>query len=362
MSFFISVRNFYGRFERPISSLSLIGGFVFDALTLKRLDTLWENFWVVAHLLIVGVFIVLVNKTENSGGDEKNPERAHFWYVNILQFFFGGILSTYLVFYFRSGDLSVSWPFLLILALAFWANESLKRHYEILSFQVSLFFLSIFSFATFLLPVLLHQIGPVIFLLSGAVSLLTIFLFLRILWRVNREHFRKSKKIITVAIVVIFAGMNILYFTHVLPPIPLSLKSGDAYHSIQKDADGNYVVGFEDIGWKSFVTIYPDLHIVLGEPVYVYSAVFAPTSLNTTITHKWQYYDESAKKWLDEGFVFLPVLGGRGDGFRTYSIRNIDLAGKWRVNVETTRGELIGRIRFNIISVPQDITPTYKTI
>ena len=139
------IRNFYGKFERPISSLSLVAGFVFDALTLKRVDTLWENIWIFGHLFIIGVFITLIHLRENEGGNEKNPKKAHFWYVNILQFFFGGILSTYLVFYFRSADIFVTWPFIALLVGAFIANESLKRHYIRLSFQISLFFLSIYS-------------------------------------------------------------------------------------------------------------------------------------------------------------------------------------------------------------------------
>ena len=62
------IRNFYGRFDRPISSISLVGGFVFDALTLKRLDTLWENLWILGHLLVVGIFITLIHLQENEAG------------------------------------------------------------------------------------------------------------------------------------------------------------------------------------------------------------------------------------------------------------------------------------------------------
>ena len=43
-------RDWYARHERALSSTSLIGGFVFDALTLKRVDFVWENIWVIAHL------------------------------------------------------------------------------------------------------------------------------------------------------------------------------------------------------------------------------------------------------------------------------------------------------------------------
>ena len=67
---FEPIRNFYGRFERPISSLSLIAGFVFDAITLKRVDMFWENFWIIAHLVIVGTFITLIHLREVEAGGE----------------------------------------------------------------------------------------------------------------------------------------------------------------------------------------------------------------------------------------------------------------------------------------------------
>src|SRR6266481_10022587 len=142
---FAWVRSRYGRFERPISSLSLIGGFVFDAFTLRRVDLFWDNIWVVGHLAIVTACAIWIHLIDNAADEhgvrpEEDPHRLNFWLVNMMQFFFGGILSTYLVFYFRSSLLAVSWPFLLILAAAFVANESLKRHYARLAFQITLLF------------------------------------------------------------------------------------------------------------------------------------------------------------------------------------------------------------------------------
>src|SRR3989338_9451002 len=234
MSIVEYARSWYGRFERPISSLSLILGFVFDALTLRRVDTLWENLWVFAHIIIIGVFIALIHIKEKNDDDEKDSSKAHFWYVNILQFFFGGILSTYLVFYFRSADIFVTWPFVFILAVAFIANESLKRHYIRFSFQISLFFLSVYSFAIFLVPVVLHKIGNFIFLLSGILSVLFIFLFIKIFFYFTKEKFTESKTMIFPVIFGIFTLVNLLYFTNLIPPIPLSLKDAGVYHSIQK--------------------------------------------------------------------------------------------------------------------------------
>ena len=344
------LRNWYGKYERPISSLSLIGGFVFDALTLKRVDLFWENFWVVAHLVIVGVCIVLVHALEKNEGDEINPSKKHFWLVNILQFFFGGILSTYLVFYFRSSDILVSWPFFLVLGIAFWANEALKKNFMRLAFQISLFFLSLFCFAIFLVPILIHQLGAWIFILSGVASLVSIAIFLYIIWYFARDEFNKSKKFTLASIAGVFILMNVFYFTDLIPPIPLSLKDAGVYYSLQRNSDGNYVTVGELEPWTNFFKLYPDFHYITGSPIIVYSAIFSPEKLNITVTHQWQKQDASGK-WVTVNQVSLNVVGGRDGGFRTFSEKTIGLTpGHWRVNVLTTRGQVIGQIRFNLIA------------
>ncbi len=355
---FDPLRAWYGKYERPVSSLSLVGGFVFDALTLKRVDMFWENFWVLGHIVLIAVLMVLVHAIENEPGDEADPEKLHFWLVNALQFVFGGVLSVFLVFYFRSGDLSVSWPFLLILALAFWANESLKRHFVRLTFQVSLFFLSLFSCAIFLVPVIVHDIGVKVFLVSGGVSLIFMLMFLSILAYYSKEKFVKSQGMIFSSVLGIYITMNILYFTNLIPPIPLSLKASGAYHFIQRQ-DDTYVAQSENTTLGTFFESYPEFRAENGGPVYAYSAIFSPTLFNTEVIQVWEHYDDINKDWIESDRVILPVVGGRENGFRTYSIKsNLD-AGKWRVNVITERGQLIGRIRFTM--VPVENTPTLKS-
>lgn len=354
--FFIEpIRNFYGRFERPISSLSLVLGFVFDAVTLKRVDTLWENIWILGHLIIVGIFIILIHIQEKEEGDEANPGRKHFWYVNILQFFFGGILSTYLVFYFRSADIFTTWPFIALLVGAFFANESLKRHYIRFSFQISLFYLSIYSFTIFLVPILLHKIGTWIFILSGLVSLIFITAFIFILSSFVKKEFTESKKLIISLILGITILINILYFTNLIPPMPLSLKDAGVYHSIQKEMTGNYLVAYEDRGWRRYFDFYPNFNKVAGAPIYAFSAIFSPKNLNINIIHEWQYYDEAQSEWITNNIINLPVKGGRDGGFRTYSMRSNLREGKWRVKIKTEHGQTIGHVRFQIIEA--DIEP-----
>ena len=352
------LRTVYARLEHPISSISLLGGFAFDAMTLKRVDTFWENFWIVAHLAIVAVCILLVNRVEFRDADPKDAPRVHFWLINAMQFVFGGLLSTFLVFYFRSGSLRVSWPFFAMLGAAFLANENLKHHYARLYFQISFFFLSLYCFTIFILPVLLHRIGPFIFLLSGAVSLGLLFLFLGLLRYVSGEELVASGGRLTVSIGSVFLAINILYFLNLIPPLPLSLQNAGAYHAITRNADGNYSVESEKPELLGFFRLTGTFHATPGASVYADSAIFSPTALNTKIIHEWQFY-EPGHGWTSRGRVELVVLGGRGGGYRTYSVKTGITPGAWRVNVETLNGALLGRLRFNVIE--QSTTPVLIT-
>lgn len=77
-----------------------------------------------------------------------------------------------------------------------------------------------------------------------------------------------------------------------------------------------------------------------------YTAVYAPAGLRQLIEHVW---------WKDGRLLgripLSPVLGGRKEGFRTYS-RKADLKppyeGRYRVDVVTASGQLIGRLRFTV--------------
>jgi hypothetical protein len=346
----------YARTQLSLSSVSLVGGFVFDAVTLKRIDMFWENFWVVVHLLVVAFCILWVTREENFDPQrEGSATTLDSWLINLLQFFFGGLLSTFMVFYFRSGTFWVSWPFYLLLATAFIANEKLKSRSARLEFQLSLLFLSLFCFMIFILPVVVHAMGRLVFLLSGALSLVLWWLFVRVLRERAKESFSYPETVVA-STVVIFILMDVLYFTNVIPPLPLSLQDASVHHSVMRTESGAYLVQSESPGWLGFFRLAPRFHSVPGVPVYFYSAVFSPTSLNTEIIHEWQIYD-GKRGWITADRIPLSVRGGRDGGYRTYSVKSGIKAGAWRVNVETPTGAILGRFRFNVLSQSGVPTP-----
>jgi uncharacterized protein DUF5924/DUF2914 family protein len=78
-----------------------------------------------------------------------------------------------------------------------------------------------------------------------------------------------------------------------------------------------------------------------------YTAVYAPVGVRQPIAHVWWRDGEQIARVA----LPTPVMGGRRQGFRTYS-RYTDLkpplAGRYRVDVVTASGQLIGRLRFTV--------------
>lgn len=356
------VIKWFEKHERRISTFFLLTGFVVDSFTLKRVDSLFENLWTIGLILGASFCMVLMHYMENKSGDEKDPTKLAFWLVNMLQFFFGGLLSVFLIFYFRSGDFFVSWPFFLLLGIAVIANERMKNHYVRLTFQMSLLFLVTFCSAIFLIPVLTHKIGVETFVLAGLLSIIFIWVLIKIISKINPKDYVKSRRMLIVSVSTIFIVMNFLYFNNLMPPIPLSLKDSGVYYEIHRSTNGQYIGRYEKTDWRSYFVMYDDFRINPGENVYVYSAVFSPTSLNTTVKHVWQYYNEYVGDWVDYSTIELPLVGGRSGGFRTYSVKSNLMSGKWRVNVENIRGQVVGRIRFNIVHVFGDVITQTKIL
>ncbi|MFM2357617.1 MAG: hypothetical protein RJA61_354 [Candidatus Parcubacteria bacterium] len=83
--------------------------------------------------------------------------------------------------------------------------------------------------------------------------------------------------------------------------------------------------------------------------MYVFSAVFAPTRLNTNIVHKWQYFDYTINRWATASTIEFPIVGGEDGGYRGYSTKSSLTEGDWRVNIETRQGQVIGRVKFRVI-------------
>ncbi len=350
--------------ERVVFLIALTAGFIFDSFTLVRIDGSRDHLILGSYLFIALVGIFFVNLAENKMSSERLAKLSP-WFLFAMQFAFGGLFSNFVVLYSRSATFLTSWPFLLLLVGLLIGNEFFKKHYDRLILQLSIFFLTIFSFLIFFVPIVIGKMGDSIFLLSGAISLFVIFCIVCILSKFISEKIRKQQVRLFCAIGVLFILINTLYFTNIIPPIPLSLKDAEVYHSVMRDSKAGYVVTSEvEVDPSMFLGLYPRekvLHIRRGDPLYVWSSVFAPTKLSTSIVHQWNYFDENKKVWTSSIRVEFSIVGGRDEGYRGYSYREDMIEGLWRVDIETPTGQIIGSEKFRVETVSNIPTLSTKT-
>ena len=86
---------------------------------------------------------------------------------------------------------------------------------------------------------------------------------------------------------------------------------------------------------------------VKARGLVAYTAIYAPAGLRQPVSHVWRHRGR-----VIETVALAPVLGGRREGYRTYSRKTSfpeDPEGRWSVDVLTTSGQLIGRVRFRIV-------------
>ncbi len=341
-NFYKKITHWYERYEKRISVSSLVVGFFIDSLTLQSIDNLWDNLWIAFNLLVAGLCIILLNR-----GNKESDEG--FLLPNILQFSFGALFGSIFVFYLRSSTLSATWPFLAVILFAILFNEFFQKRYSKLAFRLSFLYFATFSTTIFLLPILFKKLDASIFVLSGLASLLIIWFFLRLFSKLAREKFLQERTHIGAFIIAIYIGINALYFSDLIPPIPLSLKESAIYYQIEKGPTGDYYFSGEKRGVMDYFTLWPKVKWQPGEALNAYTAIFAPANISLDVYHDWQYQNEQGD-WVIATRIPLHLSGGRAEGFRTYSTKYNFTPGKWRVDVKTTRGQIIGRLNFQVVS------------
>lgn len=343
------VKDFFFRYERYVSPVTLCSGFIVDNIMLKRIDVFFSNAVIISYLIVAALCILTLNIAQTKAGDQGRETTFHVILVFIMQFSFGGLFSASFLFYSRSGSIFAGWPFLLLILGYLLGNEFLRKNYTRLGFQVSAFFAALFSYLIFFLPVILGRMDDAIFLLSGISSMIITGFFVYMLSWFTPARVRKGAGIVIAAVLGIFVVVNTLYFANLIPPIPLALKELSIQRSLQHYPDGSYLLTGERQSW--FATFFgrSEVSYVPGQPLYAFSAVFAPSRLATEVEHVWQYRDSSTGEWATASRIPLLITGGRDGGFRTYSVKESLFPGRWRVNVETPRGQLIGRYSFDLV-------------
>jgi len=344
----LHIQIFIDKHQKVFLPLFLLLGFIVDSFTLTRVDRVFDNILLSFYILLAATTIFFTHSKEKFYCYEFYI-KYNKWLPYLMQYAFGGLFSGLVIFYTKSATIITSLPFLIILITLLVGNEFFNKKWPKITFQIMMFYVALLSYCILVVPIILNTINLWTFVLGTILSLVLIYIYLIILNKYIPKLFKTQKQSIKKIILSIFVLFNIMYFTNIIPPIPLSLKDGGIYHSVVRSTTGEYIVKDEVRPIYSFIRSFnPKFHKAPGETIYAFSSVFAPAKFNKTIYHEWSYYNIPTKKWIRTDRVPIQLTGGRDDGFRGYSFKNSIYEGLWRVTIETERGQKIGRLNFEV--------------
>jgi hypothetical protein len=355
-----------------------LAGVTYDTITLTRIDRLRDNLIMLLYLSLLGWLIVLTTRADlgrttpdatDAPGNVKSLvnvksliARAQPHYPHAIQFLLGGLFSAYAIFYSQSASLTTTAVFFALLIAVLVGNEFLRDRLTNANVRllVSLYAFVVFSFFTFFLPVLLGAMNTVVFLIGAGLSAAVTIKVVRLIYQEQQSVPSRREVVWTtlpaIGLIVLLVGF---YFLKWIPPVPLSLKFGGAYHKVAK-VDDEFQLTFEKAAWYDFWKRSDDPFHGEG-PSYCFTAVFAPVALHTTVFHRWQHRPDAGSNFSMTDRIPIAIAGGREKGYRGYTVKQRVMPGDWRVDVETAEGRVIGRVSFRV-EEPDDETLELDTL
>jgi len=342
----------YKKYERLLLPGAILFGLIGDFITVRFINLSAVQIILSVHIVLIGLWIIIIHsKTERE--DARVYKYVRLFAPLGLYYSFGAMFSMFLVLYSNSGSLFSSAPFLFILAFLLIGTEIYKKQFERLSIQVVVYFCAIFSYFILVVPYVLRDISSIVFIGSGIIGLLFVWIFLSILERVSLVAKEKEKNLY-MSIGGVFLLINILYFTNSIPPFPLSLRDVGVYHAVSRSADGTYSATRYEQSLFNIISPVDTIYVGASQStLFAYSSIFAPTKLTTNVVHEWKRFSDGRFRVMSR--IEYPISGGRDAGYRGYTYTTNITPGFWWVTVETKAGKVIGGTMFRVVQTDKSL-------
>ncbi len=342
-----------------VSISVFVGGFLFDLLTLSRIDDLFNLIQQAIYLLILGTLLLCEIKIK-TGSLVLSDKGKKFWQYHdlVVHFLFGSLLSLYTIFYYTSASALTSFFFIVLLGGLMLANEFPQIQRLGMPVRVTLFSICVLSYFSFFYPILLGHVGWIPFWLGFFSSLGTLIG----IWRLNFKvgpYQELLKKHVLAPILGVHLFFLIGYYFSLIPPVPVAVKKIGVYYDVVKTEDhynGKHLKPF----WKIWDKGSQEFLSRPGDKVFVLISIFSPSNFRDRVNLLW-YYDDAKLGWKLEDTIPLTILGGREAGFRGFGSKQFYHEGAWRVIVETSDGREVGRINLTIKHDDSTLVREFKT-
>lgn len=327
-------------------------GFIWDSLTLGRIDRLYDRVILCTYMVSLTAFLYLYNVADDGKWKNTFLEKYEKYFPLAIQFFLGGLCSAYVIYFSRSVSFTKTLSFFLILVALLIANELFKKRISNKYLQFSAYFFMNFTFFSFFIPVLIKEMGTVIFMISGLISLITTSLLIIYLYRISPSTRKEiSKRKLLWVITGLYLMINTFYYFNLIPPVPLALETGVVAQNVER-MNGDYLVTYQEDLWYKFWRRSSLIYYQKPESnIFVYTSIFAPTNLKKNVYHRWKWKDPVTGEWNETDKIGYEITGGRDDGYRGFTFKSNVNEGLWRVDVITEEEQILGIIKFEVRTV-----------
>ena len=325
-----------------------VAGSLLDFYTMQRIDAWTDLAFQLAYLIALTALLVFQHR-EATGRWVPGPVMRRWWRYNLeaLHFLYGGLLSAYVVLYFRSSTFARPALFFALLVGVMIVNEVPRARRGGYPLRLGLYGFCVLSFLTYFIPIVMGRIGGGVFLLSLASSAGVVWMIAG--WLVRREPNRWAlRRELFAPAGVVFALIGVLYVLRLIPPVPLSVQFQGIYHDVRREDAGYTLVYEAPPPWSFWRRDSRPFERRDGDRVHYFARVFAPSGFEHRVVIRWEVYDERREAWITTDRIPLNVRGGRAEGFRGFAVKSNIGPGRWRVTAETDDGRAIGTLSFDV--------------
>jgi len=344
------MRQFIATYKPYFPASFFVGGFLFDLITLMRID---ENFQLVQqfiYLMIIGS-LLLAEKSLAVERIFQHRFLVKIWEYRyeVIHFLLGSLLSIYTIFYFKSASIWSSFIFIGLLSLLLVLNEFERIKGLGAALRFSLFALCSCSYFVYLVPIMWQHIGLFTFLFSLIVSGIFYVCFFYLLSKY--EHLSSSRLFWEALVpgIAVHMVFLLLYLTKFLPAIPLSVEKIGVYHDLKK-INGQYLLYYDRPWWRMWERGAQTFVAGPNDKIYVFTSVFAPNFFRDQVSMQWWLKQKNG--WQKTDSIPISIAGGRDQGFRGYTVKSQIFEGQWQVRVVTSDEREAGRIYFTVEKDP----------
>ena len=347
--------------RRHSNVVMFAAGFLFDLVTIRRIDA-WTDLSI-QMLYLAALTMMLIYQNREVRGQWKPPaviERLWAYNVEVLHFFYGGLLSAYVVLYLKSSTRARPLVFFVLLVALMFFNEMPQVRRAGHRLRLGLYAFCVFSFLNYFVPILIGRMSGWVFLLALGASTGVVWLVADRLAAKEAERKTVRVRLFMPALVVCIL-IGVLYIFRLIPPVPLSVQHQGIYHDVRREGS-TFTLTYEKpplhLFWRRESRPF---HKRPGDRLHYFLRVYAPTRFQHEVFARWEYKG-AGSGWRTRDRVRLPIVGGRAEGFRSYAVKSNFEPGRWRVTAETEDGRAMATLTFTVEEDEAATERTWRTI